>query len=294
MVWFFKLLAHLPLAVLHRLGTVLGWVTYLSSGGYARRLRQNLSNALKFGQGKKEFPEVDFKKVLHASVGEAGKSIMELPWVWQRPLDEVVASVVQCHGWEHVAAAHAQGKGVIMLTPHFGCFELISLYVAARMPMTAMYRVPKLAWLDKVMREGRERGQMKLARADIGGVRILLKALKRGETIGVLPDQVPGNGEGEWVSFFGRPAYTITLIGRLMEASGAAVIMSHIERLPSGKGHILRFTPLAFDTALPIGPQMNAALEAVVSSCPQQYLWSYNRYKVPHGAPLPDAVKEQV
>lgn len=293
MVWVFKLLARLPLAVLHRLGIVLGWITYLSSGRYAGRLRQNLSNALKFVQGKKEFPEVDFKKVLHASVSEAGKSIMELPWVWQRPLDEVVASVVQCHGWEHVEAAHAQGKGVIMLTPHLGCFELISLYVAARLPITAMYRVPKLVWLDKVMREGRERGQMKLARADIGGVRVLLKALKRGEIIGVLPDQVPGNGEGEWVPFFGRPAYTITLIGRLMESSGAAVIMSHIERLPRGKGHVLRFTPLSFDTALPVGPQMNAALEAVVSSCPQQYLWSYNRYKVPRGAPLPDAVKEQ-
>lgn len=289
----FKLLACLPLAVLHRLGTVLGWIAYLSSGRYAGHLRQNLASALKFGQGKEGFPEVDFNKVLHASVSEAGKSIMELPWVWQRPLDEVVASVVQCYGWEHVEAAHAQGKGVIMLTPHFGCFELISLYVAARMPMTAMYRVPKLAWLDKVMREGRERGQMKLARADIGGVRVLLKALKRGESIGVLPDQVPGNGEGEWVPFFGRPAYTITLIGRLMEASGAAVIMSHIERLPRGKGHILRFTPLSFNTSLPVGSQMNAAIEAVVLSCPQQYLWSYNRYKVPRGAPVPDAVKEQ-
>ncbi|KAF0206132.1 MAG: lipid A biosynthesis lauroyl [Gallionellaceae bacterium] len=289
----FKLLACLPLAVLHHLGTVLGWIAYLSSGRYAGHLRQNLASALKFGQGKEGFPEVDFNKVLHASVSEAGKSIMELPWVWQRPLDEVVASVVQCYGWEHVEAAHAQGNGVIMLTPHFGCFELISLYVAVRLPMTCMYRVPKLVWLDKVMREGRERGQMKLARADIGGVRILLKALKRGEIIGVLPDQVPGNGEGEWVPFFGRPAYTITLIGRLMEASGATVIMSHIERLPRGNGHILRFTPLSFDTSLPVGPQMNAAIEAVVLSCPQQYLWSYNRYKVPRGAPVPDAVKEQ-
>ena len=293
MVWLFNLLARLPLPVLHRFGTVLGWLTYWSSGRYAGRLRENLRHGLQFSSPPPVRGKEQFQKVLHANISEAGKSIMELPWVWRRPLDEVVASVVQCHGWEHVKAAHAQGKGVIMLTPHFGCFELISLYVAVRLPMTAMYRVPKLAWLDKVMREGRERGQMKLARADVGGVRVLLKALKRGEIIGVLPDQVPGNGEGEWVPFFGRPAYTITLIGRLMEASGAAVIMSHIERLPQGKGHILRFTPLSFDTFLPVGPQMNAAIEAVVRSCPQQYLWSYNRYKVPRGAPPPDAVKEQ-
>lgn len=290
-VWFFDLLARLPLPVLHRLGTAFGWMTYWSSARYAGRLRENLRHGLQFKAGN---VEAGFQKVLRANVSEAGKSVMELPWVWRRPLAEVVAGVKQCHGWEHVEAARAQGKGVIVLTPHFGCFELIGLYVAARLPMTCLYRRPRWEFLDILMHEGRERGQMKLAPADLGGVRQLLKALKRGEIIGVLPDQVPSNGEGEWVPFFGRLAYTMTLIGRLMESSSAAVVMCHVERLKRGQGYIMRFTPLSFDTVLPVAPQINAALETVVSSCPEQYLWSYNRYKIPRGALPPDAVKGQV
>jgi KDO2-lipid IV(A) lauroyltransferase len=287
MVILFDVLARLPLSVLHRLGVLFGWLTYLSSGRYAARLRENLHNAGLAGSASES------RKLLHANIREMGKGVMELPWVWRRPLEKVVASVKQCHGWEHFEAAHAQGKGVIMLTPHVGCFEVIGLYIASRLPMTCMYRPPRWKFLDTLMHEGRERGQMKLAATDLGGVRQLLKALKRGQIIGVLPDQVPGNGEGEWALFFGRPAYTMTLIGRLMESSGAAVVMCHSERLPRGKGYELHFAPLSFNAGTSIPSQMNAALEKVIRTCPEQYLWSYNRYKVPRGALPPDAVKEQ-
>jgi KDO2-lipid IV(A) lauroyltransferase len=103
-----------------------------------------------------------------------------------------------------------------------------------------------------------------------------------------LPDQVPGNGEGEWVPFFGRPAYTMTLIGRLIGSSGATVLMCHSKRLPGGEGYALYFSPLIFDSATSIPQQINAAMEAVISTCPEQYLWSYNRYKVPRGALPPN------
>ena len=282
MIALFDLLARLPLPILHRLGAVLGWATYLLSDKYARRLRENLQLA------GLERSEPELRKLLHANIREAGKGVMELPWVWRRPLGEIVASVQQCHGWAHFEAAHAQGKGVIVLTPHLGCFEVIGLYLAARLPITCMYRPPRWKFLDTLMHQGRERGQMKLAPTDLGGVRQLLKTLKRGETIGVLPDQVPGNGEGEWVTFFGRPAYTMTLIGRMLEASGAAVVMSYVERLPEGKGYALHFTPLSLAAGSSIPRQINAALEAVVCACPEQYLWSYNRYKVPRGALPPD------
>ena len=284
MVILFNVLARLPLSVLHRIGAVLGWVTYLTSGHYAARLRENLQKA-GLTRSKSEM-----HKLLHANIGEMGKGVMELPWVWKRPLEKVVASVQQCHGWEHFEAAQAQGKGVIALTPHIGCFEVISLYIAARLPMTCMYRPPRQKFLDKLMLAGRERGQMKLAPTDLGGVRQLLKALKRGQVIGVLPDQVPGNGEGEWAPFFGRPAYTMTLISRLMKSSEAPVVMCHCARLPRGKGYALYFSPLSFDSATSVPSQINAALEVVIRKHPEQYLWSYNRYKVPRGALPPDAV----
>jgi len=281
MTLLFDLLSRLPLPLLYRLGGPFGWLVYWSSGRYAARLRENLRLA-----GVAD-SEAAYRKMLHANIREAGRSVLELPWVWRRPLQQVVDSVVACHGWEHIETAQAEGKGVIMLTPHIGCFEVIGLYLAEKFPMTCMYRPPRYPSLDKLMHQGRERGQMQLAPTDLGGVRLLLKALKRGEAIGVLPDQAPGNGEGEWAPFFGRPAYTMTLLGRLVESSGASVVMCLGERLPRGEGYALHFSPFEFDAGTSVPVQLNAALETLIRQHPEQYLWSYNRYKVPRGANPP-------
>jgi KDO2-lipid IV(A) lauroyltransferase len=100
---------------------------------------------------------------------------------------------------------------------------------------------------------------------------------------------VPSQGEGEWVDFFARPAYTMTLSGRLAEASGATVLLAFAERLPRGAGYALRFEPLPLDFSRPVPQQINAALEHVIAISPAQYLWSYNRYKIPQGVMPPDA-----
>jgi len=283
----FRLLASLPLRWLHALGALLGRMTYTLSRPYAALTRENLH------QANVAEDDAHFAALLKQTVSEAGKGIVELPWVWLRPAEQVLACVMECHGWELVEEAQARGKGLVILTPHIGCFEVIGLYVGVRMPMTCLYRVPKQPWMDSVIRQGRERGLMKLARADIGGVRVLLKALKRGEVIGILPDQVPGNGEGEWLPFFGRPAYTMTLVSRLLEASNASVLMCVAERLPQGKGYSIRFSPLALQPGKPLTPQINHQVEMSVRSCPEQYLWSYNRYKVPAGVAPPDSSKEE-
>jgi KDO2-lipid IV(A) lauroyltransferase len=280
-VWLFDLAARLPLSVLHWLGVGLGWVTYWVSASYAARLRNNLGYALEGCSA------AEFRKTLHKSIAEGGKSLTEIAWVWRRPLQEVTGKVRECQGWNLVEAAHAKGKGVIVLTPHTGCFDVCGLYIAERLQFTALYRPPRLAWLEEVMRKGRERGMMRLARTDVGGVRLLYKALKRGEVLGLLPDQVPGKGEGEWVNFFGHPAYTMTLVGRLVQSSGATIIMTRAERLPSGTGYKLVFTPMELSLDLPFVEQMNATLESLVRTCPEQYLWSYNRYKVPAGIEAP-------
>jgi KDO2-lipid IV(A) lauroyltransferase len=98
---------------------------------------------------------------------------------------------------------------------------------------------------------------------------------------------VPGKGEGEWADFFGRPAYTMSLVARLAESSGAPMLMAYAERLPHGAGYVIHIAPLAFDPGLPTARQLNAALEATVRACPAQYLWGYNRYKVPPGVEPP-------
>lgn len=285
-LFLFKLISHLPLPWLHNLGGVAGWVTYRSSGRYAKRLHDNLQQALP------ELGAQQRSQVLRANVAEMGKSIAELPWIWLRPQEEVAASVRVCHGWDQVMAARELGKGIIVLTPHLGCFEIVGQYITLRIPMTTMYRPPRLTWLEPMMRRGRERGLLELVRTDVSGVRAMLKALKRGQAIGLLPDQAPGNGEGEWLNFFGRPAYTMTLVERLVKTTGAIIVMTYAERLADGAGYVLRFSPLEQAAGESVTQAMNRAVETVVRACPEQYLWSYNRYKVPFGALPPDAIKE--
>ena len=142
--------------------------------------------------------------------------------------------------------------------------------------------------LQPLINAGRSRGNMHIAPADVGGVRRLIKALRAREAVGMLPDQVPGNGEGAWLPFFGRPAYTMTLAARLSEVAGVTTIFAWAERLPGGAGFHLRLrpplTPLEGDTEARAAA-INREMEAQIRENPAQYLWGYNRYKRPSGAP---------
>lgn len=280
MVYLLRVLAYLPLWLLHFLGAAAGWATYLGSRRYAARLRGNLIASGVCAPGRRG-------GLLRRAVAEAGKSVLELPAVWLRPEQQALRLLKQCHGWEHVEAALARGKGLIFLTPHMGCFEIASLYYAARHPVTVLYRPPRLHWLQPLMEIGRKRGQVTLAPTDVGGVRALFKALRRGEAIAILPDQVPSQGEGVWVDFLGHPAYTMTLAARLARSTGAAIVFAFAERLPHGAGYELWLTPLSEDLPEDLAAAagvINRAVEGLIRQKPEQYLWSYNRYKVPKGA----------
>jgi KDO2-lipid IV(A) lauroyltransferase len=218
--------------------------------------------------------------------------LLELAAVWLRPHATVAGWVVRVTGWDLVEAALARRRGIIFLTPHLGCFEITAQYYAYRAPaiapLTVLYRPPKKKALEPLMLAGRGRPNLRVASADLKGVRVLLRALRHGEAIGILPDQAPGVGEGEWAEFFGRPAYTMTLAGRLAETSGAQVILAYAERLPQGRGYHLQLSvmppPLAGESP---ARTLNRALEGLIRSCPAQYGWGYNRYKVPAGASAP-------
>ena len=150
-----------------------------------------------------------------------------------------------------------------------------------------LYRSPKHKALEPLMLAGRRRPNMRQATTDLKGVRILRRALKKGEAVGILPDQAPGVGEGEWAEFFGRPAYTMTLAVGLAK-SGAQVILVFAERLPRGRGYRLHFEAMPAPRAGESGARtLNRALEGQIRQCPAQYGWGYNRYKVPAGARAP-------
>ncbi|MDP2170792.1 MAG: lysophospholipid acyltransferase family protein [Rhodocyclaceae bacterium] len=264
MGFLFRLLARLPLPVLHNLGALLGWLIWLLSPTYRRHLKENTAQAGSVAVAAR-----------HAAVAETGKSLPELPKLWLRPQDEVVGRVVKVSGWELVEAAWGAGRGILFLTPHLGCFEIAAQYYAAHRPITALYRRPKQAWLAPIMESGRG-ANLKLAPADLSGVRKLIKALRTGEAVGILPDQVPKQGEGVWAPFFGRPAYTMTLAARLAQ-TGATVIFAFGERLHYGAGYHLRLFAPVGDVTTPAG--INREIERLVLMCPEQYLWGYNRYK---------------
>ena len=225
----------------------------------------------------------------NAAIANAGCSALELPKIWLRPLDETAARVVKVSGWELVEAATREGKGIVYLTPHLGCFEVTAQYLSTHAPITVLYRPPKQAWLQKMIEAGRSRAQLSIAAADLSGVRTLLKALKRGEAVGMLPDQAPKVGEGRWIDFFGKPAYTMTLAARLTE-SGAAPIMVWAERLPRGAGyhfHLQSPTQPITGTTEERARQVSLEIEHLIRQCPAQYLWGYNRYKQRRGVEAP-------
>ena len=272
-----RLIARLPLSFLHALGTVLGWTIYGMSPTYRRHLRENLAAA-----------GVDDARVRRGAIASAGRMVMELPAIWFRPHADVVALVKSVEGAEAAYAAQRSGKALLFLTPHMGAFEIASLYAAREMPITVLYRRPKVGWTEPLMRAGRERTNVRLVPADLTGVREMFAALKRGETVGFLPDQVPGKGEGEWAEFFGRPAYTMTLAAKLADRSNVAPFLAFARRLPRGEGYSLHVRPLPEPMAGESATRrINRALESLVRECPEQYLWGYNRYKIPAGAPRP-------
>jgi KDO2-lipid IV(A) lauroyltransferase len=192
--------------------------------------------------------------------------------------------------WENAAVIEqllAQRRGILFLTPHLGCFEVTAQAYAARFgPVTVLYRPARKPWLRELVATSRDRPNMTAVPTTLAGVRKMLRALRAGEAVGLLPDQVPPQGQGVWAPFFGREAYTMTLPARLAQQTGAAVLLVWGERLPGGRGYRVHVHPLQGDLAADprqAATQVNAEMERMVRAGPHQYLWAYARYKQPRG-----------
>jgi len=274
MMTLFKLLSVLPLWLLHGAGWVLGWMVFLASGTYRHRFVANARQAgLTAGRWL-------------PAVGQSGQLVTELPRLWLgRPVGVF---------WDDSAAAHVQvaltqGRGVVFLTPHLGCFEITAQAYAQRFgqaghPMTVLFRPPRQAWLQALVSSARQRPGLLTAPTTLSGVKQMIKALKHGDAVGLLPDQVPPQGMGVMAPFFGCEAYTMTLSVRLVQQTDAVVLLAWGERLPWGRGYRVHVQPLA--AALPgtlpeAVAAVNLAMQGLVLQCPGQYLWGYARYKQP-------------
>ena len=280
MLSLFRWLSRRPLWFLHMLGDAIGWLTFLASPTYRRRFRENVAQA---GIAPRD---------ARPAIAEAGRLVVEMPFLWLRPADEPIRPRLNWEGEALLVDALERGKGIVLLTPHMGSFEVTAQACAQSFsaeygPITVLYRPARKPWLRTIMDGSRARPGVATAPATLAGVRQMIRALRRGEAVGLLPDQVPPDGMGVWVPYFGKPAYTMTLAARLVQQTGAVPLLIWGERMARGAGYTVRVS--ALDEALPAGENsqaesaavINRAMERLIRQRPQQYLWGYHRYKQP-------------
>ncbi len=270
--------AHLPLRVSHALGGMLGGLAWYFGGRTRVITERNLALCL---------PELD-AQARHAlareSFIETGKTLMEAGALWSASNQEIVELAREVTGQEYVNEAIAAGRGVILAGPHLGAWEMVGLYWSTQYPITSLYRPPRLAALGEPIHAGRQHLGAQLVPTDAMGVKALLRALKRGQLAGILPDQEPpAEGGGVFAPFFGIPAWTMRLVTRLAQRSNALVVYTYAERLPQGRGFHIHVVPAPAEIddhdPLVSATALNRGVEQCVRACPAQYQWSYKRFR---------------
>lgn len=270
----FKALASLPLTVLQRIGYCAGWLLWILPGAYKQRAWVNMRRAM---------PDAT-PEMLRESLINVGQLFLEMPYWHLRRDEQALARQVQFDGWDNIEQALNKGKGLILLGPHVGSFESLGAIYTSRFPATVLFRPPRIVWLQEWIIKTRSRARLTMAPANHIGVRSLVKALKRGQSIGILPDQVPVMGEGAWAPFFGEPAYTTTLVERLQSLTQAPIFVMAAKRNGIGKGFTVYCHELVerlSEDPERAAAQINRAMEDMIRLMPTQYLWGYNRYKQP-------------
>ena len=272
--------ARLPWPLLRALADGLAALWYRLDAREARVARRNLELIRADLDVKSR--EILVNRILRVTVRQAVETLR----LWTRPAARNLADIVEVHGEALFDAALRRGEGLIVAAPHMGNWELLNQWLAAKTPLAILYRPPESAVGEAFLRRVRANagGQVEQVRAEAAGVRTLLKRLQKGGVVGILPDQQPKAGEGEFAPFFGKPALTMTLLSRLAARSGAQVLLAWCQRLP-GDGpprFALHIAPAPAEVAA-AEPQaavaaLNAAIEAVAARDFTQYQWTYKRY----------------
>ncbi|OOG48616.1 lipid A biosynthesis acyltransferase [Rhodanobacter sp. C01] len=271
-----RLMALLPLRALHAIGGGLGRLLLWQRGQMVQNTAANLRIA---GPSLDDAAQA---ALLHEVVIESGKSVSEIIKVWGAGAERALSLVHEVRGEALLDAALATGKGVIIAAPHLGCWELLNYWLCRKTPMAILYRPPRIAAVEQLLRKVRGALAPEQVRADGAGVRTLYKRLAAGGTVGILPDQKPRAGEGEFAPFFDRAALTMVLLPRLAARTGATVLFAFAERLPRGTGYRIHLlpAPARLDDADPVVActALNQGVQDCVELAFAQYQWQYKRY----------------
>ena len=271
-------IAAMPLGFAQAIGGGLGLLAFIGSKHYRTLFKQHYLSAA---------TQNHFPVRIWSAARASGMLFSDSLWIWRNPSKAL--ALTEISNWEVVDKAINEGHGLVMLTPHFGGFEIIPRVLAQHFPATILYRPARQDWLNDVIEGGRAYPNMHFVPTNLQGVRQMTRALTRGEAIGILPDQVPSGGDGIWASFFGRPAYTTTLPARLANRHHTPVVMFTAKRKGLGQGWLMQARRLdAFSEDPEIScNELNAAIEAAILIAPEQFIWAYNRFKHPLGAEPP-------
>ncbi|HET8941075.1 MAG TPA: lipid A biosynthesis acyltransferase [Rudaea sp.] len=279
---FYRLLriaGHLPLAWLHRAGAGFGWLVWRTHAAPFRKATTTLSLA------NTQFGHQTGHALVKSCLLETGKSLFEVAKVWNGDAANALSLVREVRGIELFEAALASDRGLIVAAPHLGCWELLNYWLCGRTPIAIAYRPPRQASLEPLLIKARGALSAEQVPAEgATGVRTLFKRLRSGGVVGILPDQQPRQGEGEFAPFFGTPALTMVLVSRLAQRTGATVLFAFAERLPRGQGfriHILPAPETIADADLSTAvAALNKGVENCVRIAPAQYQWTYKRYSI--------------
>lgn len=275
-LWLLRLLGRLPLGGARALGSMVGLLAWLKRGRSYRVTVANLARCFP------DWSPARRRRLVRQSLMETGKTAVEASLIWQKSTHALGRWIPVVEGDEAIGHALARGKGLIMLAPHLGNWELTALFVARYGPLTALYQPPRQKRLEELVVRGRTKEGIRMVPTNRRGVGQLLASLKRGETVGILPDQVPNPGSGARVApFFGQPALTMTLVHSLIQRTDCAVLLVVAERIPRGfRMRIREPDPEIYSEAEPHSvAALNRSIEAAVRLAPAQYQWEYKRFR---------------
>lgn len=287
-IFLLRMFALLPFSIARKVGRASGSLCWRLKTRMAQTTRTNL--ALCFPS----LNEVERDALARRSLEHTFQAILETGAVWLWPHVKTLNLILAVEGLHLLQAASAAGKGVIVMSPHIGNWEILGLWLntCGCGPTSQLYQALESPALNSLVFKARSRSGAKMVATDNKGIGELLRALRRGEIVGILPDQVPTPGSGEFAPFFAIPALTMTLLNRLQQKTGAAVLVARaIRDARDGKeGFVIKFSeavPEIYAEQMPIAlTGLNLTIEQVVKENPEQYGWEYKRFKrQPDGAP---------
>lgn len=277
-------LALLPWSVLDALGAALGYGFWRADSRERRIARANIDYCLP------DWSPQQRARLERATLLHFGRLALQIAKVWFGSTATLDRAIVSIEGEELLTNAAAEGRGVLLLVPHHGNWEVLGSYLGRHYPFTAMYLPAKDAAVDGIIRIARTRSGGAVAAANNSGVRAVLKALKQGGVVGMLPDQVPKQAGAEFAPFFGRTALTMTLPANLLQKTGACAVLGCAFRADDGRGFRIVFRaadPEIYSTDMTTSlAALNRGVEAMIRERPEQYQWEYKRFKAqPEGLP---------